>query len=103
MQPTNAELKDSFDRHATEDHTFQTKQVKTNEEMTQSLASIHKRLNELPTKEDIPEIIASVFKFSFNNAGKITSFVILLIGVYGLFKFGVVGAVAWFFKIINGN
>lgn len=103
MEPTNAELKDSFDRHAAEDHAFQSKQIQTNDEMTQSLASIHKRLSELPTKEDIPEIIANAFKFSFNNAGKITSFVILLIGVYALLKFGVAGAVAWFFKLINGN
>ncbi len=61
-------------------------------------------LKGLATKADTKEILEFLkkvdvgigfFKFSFNNASKIGSFLMLMFGIYILVKYGVVGAASW--------
>jgi hypothetical protein len=119
--PTNAELKDLFELHAESDREFQDRQNKVNDEASRSRTLIHERLDELPTKEDMAALATKndvaelkqvlkavrvgtgIFSYSFNNAAKIGSFVLFLIAIYGIIKFGIFGAVRWFFKLISGN
>lgn len=114
MEPTNADLKKSFDAHALEDHAFQEKSSKFSGEMAMfkaetegSLASIHERLSDIATKEDVDElkqilkaarVTAGIFTFTFDNASKIGSFALFFIGGFLILKYGIMGAIAWFFS-----
>lgn len=113
MEPTNADLKKSFDAHALDDHAFQEKSSEFNGEMAMfkaetegSLATIHDKLNGLATKEDMDEVktilkaarvTAGIFNFTFDNASKIGSFILFFIGGFLILKYGIMGAIAWFF------
>lgn len=108
---SNADLKESFDKHSADDKLFQDAQGVVNEEFSKSLAALHQRLGDVATKEDVDElknllkavrIGTGVFSYTFNNAAKIGSYILLLIAVFGVIKYGVWGAAMWFFKLING-
>lgn len=71
-----------------------------------AIRAIHKRLDDIATKDDIAQLMAfmknvkiglGIFNFSWNNASKIGSFVIFLIAIFAIIKYGVFGAIAWFF------
>lgn len=71
-----------------------------------AIKAIHKRLDDIATKKDIQDlqdfmknvnIGLGIFRFSWNNASKIGSFVIFLIAIFAIIKYGVFGAIAWFF------
>lgn len=107
MEPTNSDLQEAFEKHAADDKLFQDAQGLVNEATAKSLASLHQRLGELATKDDIGDIKTflknisvgvGIFKFSWNNASKIGSFALLLISLYAIAKFGVFGAIQWFFS-----
>lgn len=106
-EPSNAELKESFDRHAADDKIFQDAQAAVNTETVKSLQALHKRVGELATKKDIAnveeflkgvQVGVGIFKFSWNNASKIGSFVLMLIAIFAIAKFGIMGAIQWFFS-----
>lgn len=79
----------------------------------EAISKIHKRLDLMPTKADIEQIGKNqkemmtfmknvnigigIFNFSWNNASKIGSFVIFMIAIFAIVKYGVFGAIAWFF------
>lgn len=69
--PTNADLKDLFDKHAIDDRAFQDNQDKVNEEAADSRVAIHKRLNEIPTKAETAEIVEAVIRDLLLSKGKI--------------------------------
>lgn len=109
--PTNLDLKQSFDAHAMEDVKFQQETRLINKEMALfkaetegSLAAIHARLDTVATKEDVKElkkfldgvrIGTGIFSFTFQNASRIGSFVMVIIALSLVVKYGVFGAVAW--------
>lgn len=105
MDPiSNEDLKESFDRHAADDKLFQDAQSLVNEQTAKSLEAIHKRISDLATKEDISELKdfmgrmdvgLGVIRFTWNNAGKIGSVIVMVAGMYLVLKYGVVGAVSW--------
>lgn len=113
MEPTNADLKKAFDTHAIEDTAFQEKIKAFNGEMAifraeteGSLAAIHEKLGSLSTKEDTDElktilkaarVTAGIFNFTFDNASKIGSLILFIIGGFLILKYGILGAIAWFF------
>lgn len=86
--PTNAELKESFDKHAESDGEFQRMQSLTNEDAAKSLQAIHDRITRIPTKDDTEQIVSDVikkmllnnWKFIFNMVLNI-SFFITAIGI----------------------
>lgn len=98
-------------RHMEDDAAFQeeTRQVHLEQsifkaETEGTLADIHTKIDGLATKEDIKELKefmkqinvgVGIFKFSWNNAGKIGSFLLLLGGLFVFFKVGLAGAIAW--------
>lgn len=101
---TNAELKETFEKHAEDDRRFQEAQAIVNEEASKSRESIHKRLSELATKDDIAEmkdlmknikVGFGAVRFTFNNASQIGAFLLLLFGIYVFFKIGIVGLLMW--------
>lgn len=105
MEPiTNADLKESFDRHSADDKLFQEAQGLVNEATSKSLTALHERLGDVATREDVAELKnflknvdvgVGIFKFTFNNASKIGTFLIFLFGIYIFLKLGAVGVVAW--------
>lgn len=108
MEPTNAELKESFDRHSADDRLFQEAQGLVNEATAKSLAALHERLGDVATREDVAELKAflknvnigvGAFRFTFNNAGKIGTFLLFIFGIYIFLKLGLVGVIAWFRSI----
>lgn len=69
-----------------------------------SLADIHTKIDGLATKEDIRQLMEfmksfnigiGIFKFSWDNAAKIGSFVILIAGLFFFFKAGIVAFFSW--------
>lgn len=110
-EPTNSEVLKSFKAHSEEDHKFQDETRIANGEMQLfkaetegSLAELHKKVEGLATKEDIVElkefmksvnIGLGIFKFSWNNASKIGSLILLIGGIFVFFKVGIAGAVAY--------
>lgn len=108
MEPTNADLKESFDRHSADDRLFQEAQGLVNEATAKSLESLHKQVGDIAqtqaTKEDMEElkrflknanIGIGVLRFTFNNASKIGAFAFFLFACWIFLKLGVVGVVAW--------
>lgn len=68
---------------------------------------ISKRIEGLATKEDIQIlqeelkgylIGGNIFKYAFNNGGKITGLLGLLVIIFLIFKYGFLGLVAFFFQ-----
>lgn len=103
-EPTNLDLKESFDRHSADDRLFQEAQGLVNAETAKSLASVHERMSALATKDDIGDlkefmsninIGLGIVKFTWNNAGKIGSVILFLGGAYLVLKYGVVGGLMW--------
>lgn len=103
--PTNAQLKQSFDEHAAQDKIFQDSQDKVNAATLKSLASIHERLGTLATTEDVQNVQsflksvsigAGIIRFSWRNASQLGSFALFLLAIYEVFKLGVIGAVGLF-------
>lgn len=109
MEPiTNSDLKESFDRHSADDKLFQDAQGQVNEATAKSLAALHERLGDVATREDVAELKkflksvdvgVGIFRFTFNNASKIGTFLIFTFGVYLFLKLGLVGVIAWFRSI----
>lgn len=82
--------------------------VKTNEQIQaenlEHFKSISTQLAEISSKSDrmfafMKNVDAgiSIFKFSWNNASKIGSFLVFAAGVLLFIKYGILGVVAWFF------
>jgi hypothetical protein len=110
--PTNGEILVAFDAHAKEDQAFQGEQRGFNGEMSifraeteGSLAELHRKM---PTKGDIEELKdfmktvnvgIGIFKFSWNNAAKLGSFVLFIGGIFLFFKAGLAAAVAWLIRL----
>lgn len=76
------------------------------EEDKSAIKAIHARLDDIATKEDIAQLMnfmksvnigLGIFNFSWNNASKIGSFIIFLLAIFAIVKYGIFGAVAWFF------
>lgn len=106
-EPTNQDLKETFEKHALADQIFQDMQMTVNEEAAKSRESIHKRLGELATKEDTQQILELIkavkigsgfFSFTWNNAAKIGQFIFFILGIMALLKYGILGAFAWLFN-----
>lgn len=98
MEAELANLAANFKAHAEQDES--------------NFASIAAKLENIATKEDVQElkqilkaarVTAGIFTFTFDNASKIGAFILFLVGLYALAKFGIFGAITWFFKTINGN
>lgn len=109
---SDVDLKESFDKHSADDKLFQESQGEVNEATGKSLAALHARLGDIATKEDIDElknilkavrIGTGVFSYTFNNAAKIGSFILFVIAVFAVIKYGIYGGALWVFKLINGN
>lgn len=62
-QPTNADLKHAFDTHAFEDAHFQ-------EKTKRSLELVHKKMRDMPTKDETAQIVEDVFKRLLLQNGK---------------------------------
>lgn len=69
-EPTNADLKELFDKHAKDDFEFQQMQIETNSSAEQSRISIHKRLNDLPSHDETAKIVEDVIKKLIFKQGK---------------------------------
>jgi len=118
VNPTNAELlegqqqiKQMFAAHAEDDHVVATaqavvnaSQMEVNLEVQSSLAGLHAWKDTVATKEDIKEMLdfmkqidigVGIFKFSWNNAAKIGSFLLLIVGVFIFFKMGLAAALTF--------
>ena len=105
--------KQDFAAHAKDDHDFQVKQTLTNEGVEKSLQALHERMTGLATKEDIANVAtkediesiraflktvkvgSGILGFSFNNASKIGSFILLILGAVILIKYGIMGGLLW--------
>lgn len=88
---------------------------------TEGSVEVHTKMYEtmgkLATKDDVKNLTRSVaetlkfvknlnigigvFKFSWNNASKIGSFLLLIFGVVLLIKYGIMGVIAWFLPSIK--
>lgn len=117
IEPTNADLfvqqenlRDDFRLHAKEDHDVAANQADVNKQVKDSLASLHEWKETVATKEDIRELKdfmgqvnvgLGIFRFSWNNAGKIGSFLLLIGGLFVFFKVGFAAAVAYIFGSHN--
>lgn len=78
VEPTNAELKQSFDDHVKEDGRFQDETRIFNGEMALfkaetegSLSALHERLKQIPTREEGKKDIEEVFGQIIQNKGKL--------------------------------
>lgn len=98
MEAEIANLAVAFKAHAEQDES--------------NFAAIASKLENIATKEDVQEleqilkaarVTAGIFNFTFDNASKIGAFILFLVGLCALAKFGIFGAITWFFKTINGN
>lgn len=105
MEDDLHQLKADFQAHAIKDEANQAENI-------MQFGSVHDRLDIVATKEDVEEIKSllkairvgtGIFSFTFNNAAKIGSLVLFIIGIYAVLKFGIAGAVIWFTKLINGE
>ncbi len=105
-EPTRADILEAFKAHAEEDHRVSAAQAEVNIEFLTFKAETEGTLATLATKEDIKEVIAfmkeikvgfGIFRFSFDNAAKIGSFILLIGGIFVLFKVGFVAALAFLF------
>jgi len=100
-QPSNAEIQQSFDRHAKEDRQFQDETRQTNGELLSfkaetegKLEEIHKALEGVATKEDIGRIVSAAITDYFEQKGRISfKFIVatsILVGaltvIFGGFK-----------------
>lgn len=111
MEPTNRDLLTAFQAHAAEDATVHREDLVFQVEAAKVHKQIFDKIDALATKEDIAQINKNqtemmefmkninigigVFKFSWNNAAKIGSFLFLLVGVYYFFKFGIIGGIMY--------
>lgn len=78
--PTNADLKATFDTHAAADQIFQDAQAKTNEATSKSLSSLHRKLKEIPTKDETADIVTGVISQLLIKQGKTAFYGVLAIG-----------------------
>ncbi len=104
--PSNADLKRSFDGHAREDGIFQEAQRETNATVEKSLAAIHERLGHLPTRDEEAQIISEVLGQMFVRNGKLAFHGIVslsvLVGAVIIIFGGLKTALAWLgFSYIN--
>ncbi len=119
-EPTNADLfvlienqTDEFKKHSFEDQEVakhqalvNERQEDTNVKVEKSLDALHEWKDTVATKEDIKELKEfmrqvnigfGVFRFSWNNAGKIGAFLLLIGAIIVFFKVGLAAAFAFLF------
>lgn len=105
---------EQFEQHMVEDKAFQGEQRSINvsaavfqAEMEGSLVTLHEKLETLATKYDIEEIKdfmknvnvgLGIFRFSWNNASKIGSFVLMIGACILFFKYGLLGIISYLFS-----
>lgn len=91
--------------HILDEAAARKEQSTINHEMAIFKAETEGTLATLATKDDIKEVLKfmreikvgfGVFQFSFDNAGKIGAFLLLVAGVFMFFKFGLAAAAAFF-------
>lgn len=105
-EPTNAELKETFESHAIKDEQFQADQTQVNKHTTKSLESLHKRVGEMhfkvceiPTKEDTSKIVEeAIRKLLLSKGRQLYSFTLafsLLIGALVVILGGFKTVLGW--------
>lgn len=89
---------DTFEKHMLEDAKFQDETRIVHEKL-------FKKMESLATKKDTAELKEvmtnfntglNIFKYTFNNGGKITGFLGLFVVVFLIFKYGFLGLIAFF-------
>lgn len=74
------------------------------------IATVHARIDTLATKDDIKEVLefmkavntgVGILRFSWNNAAKIGSFLLLLVAIWVFFKHGISAMLAWVFNKVT--
>lgn len=98
MEQELAQLAETFKEHADQDSV--------------NFAAIHIKMDGLATKEDIEQVLEfmkkintgeKIIKWSWNNLAKIGTVGLALIFIWGVFKFGLIGAFHYVARLTSGN
>jgi ABC-type multidrug transport system fused ATPase/permease subunit len=96
MEQELTELAASFKKHADQDSA-------NFEKIDARLANIDKNMARIANFFDSVDLGEKVVRWWWKNLANIGSAAIFFIAVWAVFKFGIMGAIHYFFKLVNGN